>query len=166
MPSHVSDDRKEAIFNLMLQCNERVEKQVPIGIYYNGIPRIVAAHSLFLQKCTPDTTSEIVNPSNIYTRMKFYNTWARRAISIDADQILSTNKKSLEGWKTLHLDKVDDARIMTIEEIYKVFQLKTDKINDNVHLIEWFAITPDFVRNWNYWFRIFFAQVPSKFNLK
>lgn len=74
MPPRASDDKKEAIFNLMLQCIDAVENQMPIGVYYNGTPRIIAPHSIFLQESTPDSTSEIINPSNIRTRMKFYNT--------------------------------------------------------------------------------------------
>jgi hypothetical protein len=74
MPSHISDDKKEAIFNLMQQFINAVEKQMPIGVYYNGTPRIINPHSVFLQERTPNSTSEIINPSNIRTRMKFYNT--------------------------------------------------------------------------------------------
>jgi hypothetical protein len=55
---------------------------------------------------------------------------------------------------------------MTLDEMWEVFQLKNNQINDNVHLIRGFATTPDFVGNWNYWFRIFLAQTRAQYDLK
>jgi hypothetical protein len=84
---------------------------------------------------------------------------------MDANQILSEKNDTKNGWKTFHIDKIDDARIMTPEEIRTTFQVE-DTIDDDVHLTNGFITTPDFVRNWNYWFRIFLAQAPSKLDLK
>lgn len=166
MPRHFSDDKKEILFNFMLGCVGAVQEKKPIGVYYNGIPRIMDPYSAFLQKRTPNSTSEIINPSNILTKMRFQSRWARWAIAMDVDQILSTSKNSRNGWKTLHLDKVDDLRLMTLEEMWKVFLLENNQIADGIHLTEWFTPTTDFVGNWNYWFRIFLAQIESQYDLK
>jgi hypothetical protein len=67
--------------------------------------------------------------------MKFYKQGARQAIGIDAFQIFSRDEDSRNGWKTLHLDKVDDARLMKRDEIYKAFSID-DEIDDHTHLID------------------------------
>ncbi len=57
-----------------------------------------------------------------------------RAIGMDAQQILSTQYNAKNGWKTFHMDKINDTRLMTLEEIRSVFHLTDDRIDDDVHI--------------------------------
>ena len=53
------------------------------------------------------------------------------------DQILSTDpQNSKEGQKTNHLDMIDDLRLMTLEEMWRVFRLQNNQIADGIHLTE------------------------------
>ena len=71
MPHHISDDKKEAIFNLMLQCIQAVERQVPIGYYYNNVARLVLPEAVFGQIVTPHSTMPMKNPGYIQPGIKF-----------------------------------------------------------------------------------------------
>lgn len=57
------------------------------------------------------------------------------------------------GWKTFHLDTINDLRLLEIEEIREIFQLKSDLISDTpfpMHLIKGFKKPiDDFVMGWN-----------------
>lgn len=165
LPAKMSDAKKSDIHQLTLSIIDAVELQLPIGFSYNNNPRLVLPHSVFLQNKTPSTVSEVRRPSHIHTRMKFYKNGARRAIGMDANQIFSKSEESRNGWKTFHMDKIDDTRIMAPEEIGSVFQLSDDRIDDDIHITEGFTTTRDFVRNWNHWFRVFLKQAPSKLEL-
>ncbi len=165
MPRGMSDGKKEDIYHLTNQISDAVSSQLPIGLSYDGNSRLILPHSLFLQDTTPSSMSEVRRPWHIHTRMKFYTQGARRAIGIDAFQMFSRDEDSRNGWKTLHLDRVDDVRLMKRDEIYKAFSID-DEIDDHTHLIDWFATIHDFVRNWNHWFRTFLLQSPSRFDLK
>lgn len=167
MPPNTSDDRKEAIFNLMLQCADAVERQVPIGYYYNNIARLVLPEAVFGQIVTPHSTMPMKNPGYIQPGIKFAKEWARQTIGMSIDQILSTDpQNSKEGQKTNHLDMIDDLRLMTLEEMWRVFRLQNNQIADGIHLTEWFTTPPGFIRNWNYWFRVFFIQIQSQYDLR
>lgn len=155
----ISDDRKQKIWELTGLISEAVSHQIPLGVSYNNNPRLILPHSLYLQRQTSSGVSSIVKP-NIRTRMKFYSRWARRAIGIDAFQLFSQSDDSRDGWKTLHLDRIDDNRLMTPEEICRVFGV-SNEIDDHTHLIDGFATIWDFVGNWNYSFRDFLIQTKA-----
>ena len=133
----MSDDRKAKIWELTGLISEAVSHQIPVGLSYNNNPRLILPHSLFLQKRTPSGVASTIKP-NIRTRMKFYNRRASRAIGMDAFQLFSQSDESRDGWKTLHLDRIDDDRLMTPEEICRVFGVSSE-IDDHTHLIHGFA---------------------------
>ena len=54
---------------------------------------------------------------------------------------------------------------MTPEQIREKFGFEDDEVDDDIHLTKGFTTVPTFVRNWNYWFRHFIEQVPSKKDL-
>lgn len=165
MPRTFSDRQKSEAYNLTLDFKSAVERQVPIAFSYNNSPRLIRPHSLFIQNRTPDTMTEIRKPTDIHTKMRFYKKWARRAIGLDADQLFSKQESPRNGWKTFHIDRVDDLRLMTLDEIRSIFQISDDQIADDIHLTDGFTVAPDFIGNWNHWFRRFLAQVPSQYKL-
>lgn len=163
----LSDTKKEAIHALSQAVADAVEKQLPIGFSYGKNTRLVLPHALFLQKATPNTSREVKRPNRpIRTTMRFYRPGAAKTIAMDADQRFSIKPDgSVNGWKTFDLQKINDSRLLSPEEIRHEFKMG-DEIDDQAHLINGFTPTPDFVRNWNYWFRIFLAQAQSNFNLR
>ena len=57
---------------------------------------------------------------------------------MDAFQLFSQSDESRDGWKTFHLDKIDDDRLMTPEEIRERFGVG-NQIDDDTHLIDGFT---------------------------
>ena len=164
----LSYDKKEAIHRLIQAVADSVEKQMPIGFSYGKNTRLVLPHAVFLQKDTPNRSKErAMRPKkHVRTSMHFCKAGAQRTIAMDADQRFSVKSgDSINGWKTFDFHKINDTRLLTSEEIRHEFRM-SDEIDDQAHLIKGFVPTPDFVRNWNYWFRTFLAQAPSRWNLR
>jgi hypothetical protein len=165
MPRDFSTTKKDNLHKLTLAIMEKVEKQLPVGFSYDKNSRLILPHSVFLQQKTPNTVTEIRKPQNIKTRMRFYKNWARKAIGMDAFQDRSIDTRSRNTWKTFHLDKIDDLRLFDQDEIQRIFKID-EQVSDDINLKDGFNTVPDFVKNWNHWFRIFLAQTKANFDLK
>lgn len=84
---------------------------------------------------------------------------------MDAFQDRSMNTTSRNTWKTFHLDRIDDLRLFDQDEIEKTFKID-EQVNNDINLKDGFTTVPDFVKNWNHWFRTFLAQTRSQYDLK
>jgi hypothetical protein len=84
---------------------------------------------------------------------------------MDAFQNRSMNTTSRNTWKTFHLDRIDDLRLFDQDEIEETFKIG-EVVSDDIDLKNGFNTVPDFVKNWNYWFRTFLAQTKANFDLK
>ena len=133
---HVSEKQKSEIYNLTLQVVHAVEKQLPIGFLYNNSHRLVLPHSIYLQDKT-EGSIVTVSRAPLRTGMRFAHNGARKAIGMDAEQVLSTDDASRTGWKTFHLDQIDNRRLMTHAEMRHIFKLEEDeRIYEDVDLID------------------------------
>lgn len=81
---------------------------------------------------------------------------------MDAYQELTTANTLQEGWRTYHLDRINDLRLLSREELNRAFEL----FQDDEELFASFTSKEDFVKNWNHWFRTFLAQSQAKYDLK
>lgn len=161
IPSYLSEDKKWKIHQLCQDIVTLVGAWLPAAISYNNTPRIIRPASVFLQDQSPRVVRRITDRAKGYPhKMTVINGWARRAVGIDAIEEESWNSGG--GWKTYHLDQIDDHRLLTFDEIKKAFPYTEE---DETYFYQPQSQVEGFVRNWNYWFRIFLAQAESEHDL-
>lgn len=154
LPSTFSHEEKLASIKLVEDIRRAVMRRLPISFSYNGESRIVIPANLFLQDKTWTRVSNITHPVSWYpNKMTVESRGARKAIGFDALQVLDKNWAE-EAWKTFHIDRVDNLRLLTLREVEKAFPYLND---------EDYMTTPSeppewHVRNWNWWFRRFIVE--------
>lgn len=154
LPNTFPHEQKLASIGLTQDVRYAVTKRLPIGLSYNGERRIVIPANLFLQNKTGTRITEIRHPITGYpNKMTVETRGARRAIGFDAFQVLD-KKGAEEAWKTFHIDRVDNLRLLTLREIEKAFPYLNDEdyMTTASEPLEWH------VRNWNWWFRRFIVE--------
>ena len=159
-PRWASPERREEIQNLTVEVLRAVHRQLPIGFCYNGTNRLVLPHSLYLQNTTPNRLVQLPR-ENHATRMKLSVKWARRTIAFDGYQTHSNDLKARDGWKSFHMDRVENIQLYTEEEVRNILGILDEEMFKNR-----FEPVGDFVGNWNFWFRDYLAQVPAKKDIR
>lgn len=127
LPNSYSHEQKLASIALTQDVRYAVTKRLPIGLSYNNEPRIVIPANLFLQNKTGTRVTEIRHPITGYpNKMTVETRGARRAIGFDALQVLDKNGAE-DAWKTFHIDRVDNLRLLTLREVEKTFPYLNDE---------------------------------------
>jgi hypothetical protein len=114
LPSTFSHEQKIASIGLTQDVRYAVTKRLPIGLNYNGEKRIVIPANLFLQDKTGTRVTEIRHPITGYpNKMTVETRGARKAVGFDVLQVLDKNGAE-DAWKTFHIDRVDNLRLLTL----------------------------------------------------
>ncbi len=170
----LSHDEQKAVYQTIHSVKHAIENLLPLCISYAGEEdvRIILPHSLFLQEKTPGNVTKVGKPHSFPTTMTYYNNWAQPAIGADVYQIVSTDSESKEGWRTLHLHNI---QILSHEEVLNrakkltpesALRLPTNnEIDDEVHLVKGFIPRPDFIGNWEPWYRKYLTQAPFQHSM-
>lgn len=154
LPGTFWHEEKLASIKLVEDIRRAVMRRLPIGFSYNGESRIAIPANLFLQDKTGTRITEIRHPITGYpNKMTVETRGARKAIWFDALQVLDKNGAE-EAWKTFHIDRVDNLRLLTLREVKKKFPYLNDEdyMTTPTEAPEWH------VRNWNWWFRRFIVE--------
>lgn len=162
LPSTFSYEQKLASIRLVEDIRSTIIRKLPIGLIYNNEPRIITPANLFLQNKTGTRITEIRHPITRYpNKMTIETRSARRAIWFDALQVLDKNGAK-DAWKTFHIDRIDNLRLLTLREIEKTFPY----LNGKDYMITASEPLEWHVRNWNWWFRRFIIErTDSRYDL-
>ena len=154
LPSSFWHEEKLASIRLVEDIRRAVMRSLPIGFSYNGESRIAIPANLFLQDKTGTRVTEIRHPVTGYpNKMTVETRWARKAIGFDALQVLDKSGAE-DAWKTFHIDRVDNLRLLILQEVEKAFP----HLNDEDYMTTPSEPPEWHVRNWNWWFRRFMVE--------
>lgn len=154
LPSTFSHEEKLQSIQLVEATRRAIMRKLPIGFSYNGESRVVIPANLYLQDRTGTRITEIRHPVTGYpNKMTVETRGARKAIWFDALQVLDKSGAE-DAWKSFHIDRVDNLRLLTLREIEKTFPYLNDEdyMTTATEPPEWH------VKNWNYWFRKFMVE--------
>lgn len=137
--------------------------KLPIAISYHGVNRLIIPASLYLQEKTWSYSRKIADIQRWYPSMKTIDSpWARRAIGFDGLEILGKRGQE-ELWKSYHIDRIENIRLITLEELDRIFPW----LNDDRYMKTPTEPPEGHVKNWNYWSRTYIAERDdSTMNLK
>ena len=167
LPSTLSDDSKELIARTAQAVVDRIDSRLPVGLRYNGEARIIHPYSAYLQSST--LRKWVKTPDPVFTRglpwqHKAYALWARRIVWLDGYQTLS-EWATKNGWRSIHLDRIDDLSLLSSEELREIFVPENDR--DEVASLERYldhrfvVWSTNFAQDDSKGNRIFLAQVDT-----
>jgi hypothetical protein len=163
IPLRITASQKEQIAALTRDISAHINTRLPIVLSYNNRARIVSPHSLYLQhrhlpKTTPSTRVRESYPWD----QKLHTDGARRTIATDTYQTAQEGPISRTGWRTFHLDKVDDRRLLTFEEVCEILLPDgTDPRPLENYLSTPFPRSPRFVKHYSHGVRLFLSQTDA-----
>ncbi len=159
---YASQEKREKIFSLTQEIAQKIRAQLPIAFRYHDKNRLVVPTSLYLQNRTPKSYTKIRDPERGYPyTIGVGRTGALQTVAFDGLEEFP-GKEGYSRWKSYHLEKIEDQRLMTFQEIQEHFPIIEQY---PTYMEEPQGIVEGFVRNWNYWFRIFLAQAHSPYDL-
>lgn len=160
MPKRFSEMNKERLWEVVQEVATRIEQNLSMGFQYNGVTRLVVPASLYLQEQTIAAANSITKWAK---RIPISRWGARKALWMDAIEI-ARQSGSAGGWKSFHLDQIDDLRIFDEEELENAFP-KDERPTITSMLHAKFPRKWGFVRNWNHWFRTPLVEAASSRDL-
>lgn len=143
LPNKFPEENIPKVIALGLNVANAVHHQLPIGLWYDGIFRIVLLHALFLQYPTSEEST------------------AQKAVGISAYQIYSNQPEDSEnGWKTFLLHEINGLEIFIGEKVKAILNLDSDEVN-GIQLNKPFDVRSDFDEFWRSYQRRFLEKTPS-----
>jgi hypothetical protein len=160
LPQRFSPIQQAQAIELVDHIKSRISWSTAMAISYRGTPRIIVPASLYLQSSTQWGTTQIRDTQRWYPHERIVRSpWARRAIWLDALEIQWSMTWS--GWKSFHIDRIDDLRLLTLVEIERIWR------DTGISMI-WESPAPidGFVKNWDYWFRQIIIEREGRVDLR
>lgn len=154
LPRPLPQEKKIQALWVTTDVRWAILNKLPIAFSYDRKYRLIIPTSLYVQEKTWAKISEITDRPRGYPHMRTVESpWSRRAIGFDGLQLLGPGG-SEEVWRSYHVDRVENLRLLRREEIVQIFPWIDDDgfLRTPTEPPEWH------VRNWNYWFRQYIIE--------
>lgn len=161
-----SEAKKKAVLNLVREIKHAVTSSLPIGFFYHESARLVLPHSIYIQDGTRGETKKIRIPGT-HKKMPVSRPGGRKCLGMIGFQEIKVGWRTSERevWRDYHIDKIDNQRLLTLQEIQEIFALSNTKLSPYLDLTHGFTPIESFVRHWDYPWKKPLRESPSKYDL-